>query len=570
VGSVEGGPSLALPPGVAEEVGVGTVVEVAGDQRRVEPADQAGGPQPEAEVLVGVVVGGERRRWQADAEAVAPADREVAGPQDVEHVDVAAIERVQVRVVLGRVEAGGDTGAAPVTASAQAAVGGIEGDRHRADDDRAGPIAVGGDVAGDRAGGRQDVVVEQDDDVAGGDADAGGQGSELALVGYRDRVEPRSGDGEGLQDGHRPLVRAVDDDDELGGGRVVEDGVDEPSEAIGPADGGDDDGRAGPRVLFVAWGAVAGRSAELADAVGGQAVCFFPPGTRRPPVLVRWGLSAVATTVRIWRDRPDVVVVTNPPLVAALVAWAVGRAVRARVVLDSHPGGFGAQGDRVAARVQGLHRWLARRVDRSLVAAPVWADLVESWGGRALVVHEAPGSWQATPAVRHRRLQVLYVGRFAPDEPWLAVVEAAAAHPELDVLLTGDPGRAHLDPHELPGNVRLVGFLTADRYRAAVAAADVVVTLTTEPGSVMRAAYEAVWAGRPVVVSDWPVARSVFPFAVHVANDAAAIADGLGLLDREFDRLAADAAAARDRQAARWAEQRRDLRRQLGVDPAPG
>ena len=252
------------------------------------------------------------------------------------------------------------------------------------------------------------------------------------------------------------------------------------------------------------------------------------------------------------------------------MAWAVGRAVRARVVLDSHPGGFGAQGDRVAARVQGLHRWLVRRVDRSLVAAPVWADLVESWGGRALVVHEAPGSWQFTPAVRHRRLQVLYVGRFAPDEPWLAVIEAAAAHPELDVLLTGDPGRAHVDPHELPGNARLVGFLTIDRYRAAVAAADVVVTLTTEPGSVMRAAYEAVWAGRPVVVSDWPVARSVFPFAVHVANDGAAVGAGLDLVDREFDRLATGAAAARDRQAARWAEQRRDLRRQLGVDPAPG
>jgi glycosyltransferase involved in cell wall biosynthesis len=318
----------------------------------------------------------------------------------------------------------------------------------------------------------------------------------------------------------------------------------------------------------VAWGAVAGRSAELAEALGGRALCLYPPGDRRPPVLVRWSFSALRTAAHVLRRRPGVVVVTNPPLPAALVAWAAGRLVGARVALDTHPGGFGAQGDRVAARLQPLHRWLVRRVDLSIVAAPVWRDAVERWGGRAVVVHEAPGDWRPAPARRHGRLRVLYVGRFAADEPWQAVVEAAAACPEVDVRITGDPARAGVGADGLPSNVRLVGFLDAGAYREAVLDADVVVCLTTEPGSIMRAGCEAVWAGRPLVVSDWPAAREVFPHAVPTTNDGRSLARALRWVDHRYESLAAAAPEARRLQLARWDEQRRRLAEALALGVA--
>lgn len=309
----------------------------------------------------------------------------------------------------------------------------------------------------------------------------------------------------------------------------------------------------------MAWGAVAGRSAELAEALGGEALCLYPPGGRRPPVAVRWTVSALRTVAHIVRHRPEVVVVTNPPLPAALVSWAAGRLVGAKVALDSHPGGFGAQGDRVAARLQRLHRWLARRVDVSIVAAPHWRDVVEGWGGRAIVVHEAPGDWHPAPARRHRRLRVLYVGRFAADEPWRAVLDAAAACPEVDLEVTGDPVGAGVRAEALPPNVRLVGYLDAPAYRDAVLGADVVMCLTTEPGSIMRAACEAVWAGRPLVISDWPAGREAFPRAVGTANDGPAVARALRWVDHRYESLAATASDARSVQLARWEEQRRSL-----------
>jgi len=311
-------------------------------------------------------------------------------------------------------------------------------------------------------------------------------------------------------------------------------------------------------VCFVAWGAVAGRSKEIADAIGGEARCFFPPGSaRRPPVLVRYALGAIGTAAYLLRRRPRAVIVTNPPIFAALVAFACARLVGAVFVLDSHPGGFGAQGDRVAARLQRLHRFVVARATLVLVTDESWAATVRSWGGTATVVHEAPGSWDCAPPVRHDRLAVLVVGRLGADEPLSEVLAAARSVPECDFAVTGDPANC---PDGLvasaPGNVSFVGFLGPEDYRAAVEGADAVLTLTTEPTSVMRGAYEAVYARRPLVISDWPLGRELFPYAFHAANNGAAIAHALASLEADYERVLGSLDGARGRQLERWAAQR--------------
>lgn len=323
-------------------------------------------------------------------------------------------------------------------------------------------------------------------------------------------------------------------------------------------------------VTFVAWGAVAGRPQELARALGGTARCIFPPGARRPPVLLRWLVSAPLTVTHVLRRRPDALVVTNPPCPAALVGWAAGRLVGATVVLDSHPGAFGVQGDRVAARLQPLHRWVTRHADLSIVASEQWQRVVESWGAEAVVVHEAPGEWRPAPVGGRACSRVLYVGRFAADEPWRELLEAAARVPGVEVAVTGDPRAAGVEMRDLPANVTLVGFLDAWRYRQAVYEADAVVTLTTEPGSIMRAACEAVWAQRPLVVSDWPGLKEAFPYAVHVRNDPASIADGLRDLAATYSERVSEAVAARELQATRWERQYRRLAGRLGLPMRDG
>jgi len=75
-----------------------------------------------------------------------------------------------------------------------------------------------------------------------------------------------------------------------------------------------------------------------------------------------------------------------------------------------------------------------------------------------------------------------------------------------------------------PDNVHFVGYLGPEEYRTAIEQADVVVALTTEPTSIVRAGYEAVYARRPLVISNWAPGIDAFPLAAASENEPEALA----------------------------------------------
>lgn len=316
---------------------------------------------------------------------------------------------------------------------------------------------------------------------------------------------------------------------------------------------------------FISWGAIGGRSEEIATALGGEARCFFPAGSpARPHVLVRYALSTIRTAAYIISKRPKAIIVTNPPVLAGLVVYACSRLTGATVGLDSHPGSFGAQEDHVSARLLPLHRWLVRRCGITLVTTRQWCEVVESWGGHPLIVHEAPGSWSPAPAAERERLRLLYVGRFAPDEPVEPLIAAASLAPECDFYVTGRVADCPAALREsAPTNVHFTGFLGKEAYQRALMDSDLVAALTTEPTSVMRAAYEATYAAKPLIISDWPTGRELFPHALHVNNGAEEIAGAVRAVARDRRSLLARTMPAREAQLARWNLQEDALRRWL-------
>jgi hypothetical protein len=328
-----------------------------------------------------------------------------------------------------------------------------------------------------------------------------------------------------------------------------------------------------PPVSFIAWSSVAGRSQEMASALGGEARCFYDFGfVRKSLIPLRYAASALRTAAYLLRRRPRAVIVSNPPVFPAAIAWLYCRLASAPLILDSHPSAFGFYETKKLVKVtMPLHRFLIRQAEASIVTVEALTEMVRAEGGRAEIVHEAPPLWKATPAPPlGARASLLFVGIFADDEPVELVAAAARRLPDVDFRMTGDLRKCPPTILEdQPPNLELLGFLGPDAYRDAVDASNAIITLTTRPEAVNRAANEAVFAKRPLIISDWPAMRSFFPHAVAVENSTDGLAAGVERAVAEYDKLVAAAEEAVREQQGRWDEQLAVLRELVAGKAAP-
>jgi glycosyltransferase involved in cell wall biosynthesis len=328
------------------------------------------------------------------------------------------------------------------------------------------------------------------------------------------------------------------------------------------------------RPMYVTWAAGSGRVRDLAAATDGIATHIYDERLVSPELVpLRYVMSSVRTSWALLRHRPGAVVVTLPPPFPALVALAYCRLTRTVLVLDSNPASFGLKQNRMSQALLPVHRWLARRAAAVLVTTDDLADIVRTWGAEPLILHEPapalpPSRRLRPPAAGSGDFVALFVCVFGADEPVPEVLEAARRLPDVRFRITGDPRKAQdglLD--DVPPNVDLVGYLEPARYGEELADADVVLSLTTEPTSVTRSGYEAVYARKPLIVTDWPASRAYFRHAQHVPNDAAHIAEAVTQIRDaygQFQRASVDAHREQELRAEAQIAQLQTLLRRRG------
>jgi glycosyltransferase involved in cell wall biosynthesis len=311
-----------------------------------------------------------------------------------------------------------------------------------------------------------------------------------------------------------------------------------------------------PKVAFIAWAEDSGRAHEIAQALGGEARAFYRLRiVWKPLVPLRYLLNAIGTCGYLLSRRPRAVIVTNPPVFPGLIALLYCAVTKAPLVLDSHPSAFGDAP--MAKQVAGIHAWLTRRATTTLVTVPELAKIVQCWGGQADIVHEAPPVHRPPPASPiSGRPRIVYIGRFAGDEPTAEVIEAARQVPEADVLITGDIRKCPaLLRQSAPANVIFTGFLEGKDYTRALEQADAIMVLTRHPLAVNRGAYEAVYFERPLIISNLPAMTPLFPYAISVENDSVGIARGINLTIKRHREFLSACPQARALQEQRWQQQ---------------
>lgn len=263
-------------------------------------------------------------------------------------------------------------------------------------------------------------------------------------------------------------------------------------------------------LLVVSWVRFHGRSADLADRLGGEAVFFpsrLPGGGLTAPL--RWAGHAVATVRLLATRRPRGLVVMAPPYALVLVALAFRLLTGRPTVVDAHTGALRRvrRGGTPHRPLLAVARWFSGVV---VTNAPL-AALPAAAGARVLVLHDP-----VRPAARQGGTDdgpVVFPATWAPDEPMedvRALAEHLAAHhPGVDLVVTGRR-RGAAAGWQWPANVVTPGYLPDADYADLLGRARLVLALTTREDTMQRAGYEALAAGVPVVASGTQALRGFF------------------------------------------------------------
>jgi glycosyltransferase involved in cell wall biosynthesis len=314
-------------------------------------------------------------------------------------------------------------------------------------------------------------------------------------------------------------------------------------------------------LLFVSWAEDCSRSDNIARQLGGKSVMVYSPewGSRYTTILAKYASQAWKTLALLRQARPAVVFVMTPPTVACAPVWLYGLLTGTPFIIDAHSGAFLLPRWR---RVLFLHKFFSRRALSTLVTNPFLDATVRGWGARTTIVPDVPVRLpEPRPWPMKAARNITLVCTFSTDEPVHLFFEAARTTPDIQFFVTGDPSTA--DPALLarkPDNVTLTGFIPRADYAGLLLASDAVMTMTTRDNTMQRGAYEAIYAGKPVITANQPFLRQEFAKGtVHVDLTPNGISTGFRRLYEDLEGFTREAGILRDEKKARWDRVSADL-----------
>jgi len=303
---------------------------------------------------------------------------------------------------------------------------------------------------------------------------------------------------------------------------------------------------------FIAWAPHSRRSEVFAKAFQGKLHCIHYLHSHKPLYApVKYVLQALRTLQVLFKERPKVIHVQNPPVICGLVVSFYCSVTDAKFVFDHHSASFSKVWDWALP----IQKRLARRAVTNIVTTQHWADIVNSWGAHALIMGDPFLALPPDIAFPVRTgFNIAFISTFSADEPLEDVLRAAVELPQVHIYITGNPKHNPKNLHyPLPTNVTFTGFLPDAQYVGLLKAVDAVMALTTRNFTLQLGGVEAVSTGKPLITSDWPFLCEFFSRGtVYVDNTSNGIRDGILAMINEHARLKSEIVTLRDEKRRLW------------------
>jgi hypothetical protein len=280
--------------------------------------------------------------------------------------------------------------------------------------------------------------------------------------------------------------------------------------------------------VFIVWARYNRRSELLAHHLGAT-IHYISYGERRKLMQVPWRYAMQAR--RTWRvlsdEKPEIILVQNPPIFAVLVVALYALLHRVQYVIDSHTAAF------VGTKwhwSMGFHRRLSRRALTTIVHNESQERLIQTWGCPYFMLAFTPGDYPAGVTYPlSKDFNIAVICSYDSDEPFGLIFEAAKSLEGVSFYLTGDA--QGIDQRLLARkaeNIHLAGYLPYDRYIGLLRGVDTVMDLVNNDHTLLMGGFEAVSLGIPLIVSDSPLLRNYFSSGtVYVSNTVDGICDGV-------------------------------------------
>lgn len=320
------------------------------------------------------------------------------------------------------------------------------------------------------------------------------------------------------------------------------------------------------RIVYISWAESCSRSDHVARELGGRSFMVYIAklGSHPATILFKYLGQSWKTWRILWRERPTAVFVMSPPVVAVLAVYFYCCLARIPYITDCHTAAFLHPRWR---RLQWLQHALERRAATNIVHNEHLEELVKSKGAPTTLVRDVPVVYSGEEAFEFRPgFSVAVVCSFNADEPIESIFEAAARIPEVQFYMTGNPKHLPTSVAEKrPPNVTLTGFLSDAAYGHLIAHAGAVMSLTTRDHTMLRGAWEAIYQGTPVIISNWPILLESFDKgALHVDNSPDDIVRAVKECEQSNQELRVQATAAREERINHWRSTRESLLHAVG------
>jgi glycosyltransferase involved in cell wall biosynthesis len=298
-------------------------------------------------------------------------------------------------------------------------------------------------------------------------------------------------------------------------------------------------------ILWIDWGRHL-RTRTLSQQLGVELVEICFGGAR----IWRYARCLLATAAAIRSKRPQIVIATNPSIVLGYLLLFLRKWHGFKLVSDAHYVGVRAiPARRIMQRLLDFHN---SRVDLVVVTNENHARLLQRLGARTYVCQDPlPDLPCASRLFSVPPKSVFLICSFDVDEPYEAAFTAFSSLAEqgYSLLVCGNYMKARIDVSRFPW-VRFLGFVSTEDYYRYLRSCAVVMDLTTLEDCLVCGAYEAIAAGKALVVSKTSALNDYFGDVVVLTdNTAAAIRESVVVAHSRRDDLT--------RKAEKWAARNR-------------